>query len=65
MPKEYIGDGVYVDYDGYALTLPTEYNYHTGPRATNTIILEPNEWLKLVEYMKRSINSEDEDNIER
>jgi hypothetical protein len=35
--KAYLGDGVYVEFDGYALVLTTE----DGIRATNTIVLEP------------------------
>jgi hypothetical protein len=35
--KVYLGDAVYVEYDGYGLVLTTE----DGIRATNTIYLEP------------------------
>jgi len=34
--KSYLGDGVYVDYDGYHIILTTE----NGITATNTIYLE-------------------------
>lgn len=36
-PKRYIGDGVYVAFDGYHLVLTTE----NGISITNTIALEP------------------------
>ena len=35
--KRYLGDGVYVEFDGYALVLTAE----NGIEATNTIVLEP------------------------
>lgn len=35
--KRYLGDGVYVRFDGYHVTLTTE----NGIRSTNTIHLEP------------------------
>ena len=35
--KRYLGDGVYVDFDGFQIVLTTE----DGLRATNTIYLEP------------------------
>ncbi len=35
--KAYLGDGVYADFDGYALLLTTE----NGVTVTNTIYLEP------------------------
>ena len=37
MTKEYLGDSVYVDNDGWGITLTTENGY--GP--SNTIYLEP------------------------
>lgn len=44
--KRYLGDGAYVDYDGFGLVLTTE----DGISATNTIYLEPKVWDALVEY---------------
>jgi hypothetical protein len=35
--KQYLGDSVYAEFDGYAIMLTTDNGY--GP--TNTIILEP------------------------
>ena len=35
--KVYLGDGAYVDFDGYALVLTTE----DGISVTNTVVLEP------------------------
>jgi len=45
--KVYIGDGCYIDFDGYALVLTTE----NGIEATNRIVLEPSVYAALVEYV--------------
>jgi hypothetical protein len=37
MIKRYIGDGVYVSYDGFSITLTTE----NWTEVINTIVLEP------------------------
>jgi hypothetical protein len=47
--KTYIGDSVYVDFDGYSLILTTE----NGGEPSNTIYLEPIVWADLVAYVKR------------
>jgi len=47
--KQYLGDGVYVDFDGFALTLTTE----NGIVATNTIVLEPEVFDSLSRYVER------------
>ncbi len=47
--KTYLGDGAYVEYDGYALVLTTE----NGIEVTNRIVLEPNVYHSLVEYVAR------------
>lgn len=47
--KEYIGDGVYVDYDGFSIVLTTE----NGVEVTNTIVLEPSVYGALVEWVER------------
>ncbi len=45
-PKAYIGDGVYVEHDGFGLVLTTE----NGIETTNRIVLEPSVWNALQEY---------------
>ena len=47
--KEYIGDGVYVYFDGYSIIMTTE----DGIRATNTICLEPSVISNLEAYVAR------------
>ena len=48
MKKQYIGDGVYVEFDGYALVLTTE----NGVETTNRIVLETEVYSSLVEYVE-------------
>lgn len=45
--RRYIGDGVYADYDGYALQLTTE----NGVTVTNRIVIETEVWKALRDYM--------------
>jgi len=47
MAKAYLGDGVYVNNDGYHIILTTE----NGVSITNTIFLEPNVLSALNEYV--------------
>jgi hypothetical protein len=47
--KDYLGDGVYADFDGCAFTLTTE----NGVSVTNTIVLEPQVMSALARYTKR------------
>ncbi len=47
--KAYLGDAVYVDFDGFALWLTTE----DGLRETNRICLEPAVYRALTEYVAR------------
>ena len=47
MPKEYLGDGAYVDFNGYALVLTTE----NGIDIQNTVVLEPTVWAALEAYV--------------
>lgn len=46
--EEYLGDGVYVSFDGFAITLraPREHGDHF-------IVLEPRELKALIDYAKR------------
>lgn len=48
MHKKYIGDGAYVDYDGYHLVLTTE----NGISIQNTVCLEPMVWESLKRYVE-------------
>ena len=48
MTKHYIGDGVYVDFDGFAIVLTTE----DGVSVTNKIVLEPEVYNSLVNYVQ-------------
>lgn len=45
--KAYLGDGAYVDFDGYALILTAE----NGIIATDRIVLEPEVYHALVAYV--------------
>lgn len=45
--KTYLGDGAYVDFDGYALELTTD----DGEGTTNRIVLEPEVYAALVRYV--------------
>ena len=54
--KRYLGDGVYVRWDGGGLVLTTE----NGARVTNEIVLEPRVYAELVAFMR-----EVRDGIER
>lgn len=47
--KEYLGDGVYADYDGYYIVLTTE----NGVSVTNTIYAELSVYQALVRYVER------------
>ena len=50
MNKQYIGDSVYVEHDGYAVILTTENGYPDDPR--NRIVLEPKVCDALSEYIR-------------
>lgn len=50
MNKQYLGDGVYIETDGYGWTLTTE----NGVQVTNTIYLEPPVYIELVRYVEAS-----------
>jgi hypothetical protein len=46
--KEYLGDGVYVEHDGYQLILSVSNGV-----SEHFIYLEPEVWEELVEYVER------------
>jgi hypothetical protein len=47
--KEYLGDGVYVRFDGFGYTVTTE----DGISIQNTVYLEPDVYQELVNYVNR------------
>jgi len=51
--KDYLGDGVYADFDGWSIVLTTENGYSTS----NTIYLDPCVIRALRDYLDR-INSQ-------
>lgn len=48
--KTYVGDGVYVEHDGFGLVLTTEDGYST----TNRIVLEPDVLKDLVRFARKA-----------
>lgn len=48
MNKVYLGDGVYIMYDGFSLILTTE----DGIRTTNRIFMEPEVYQALLNYVE-------------
>ena len=48
MAKQYLGDGVYVDFDGFQLVLTTEGDLDN----LNTIYLDPRVFDELTAYVK-------------
>ena len=48
MEKTYLGDGLYVDFDGYQLVLTAE----NGIIVQNVVYLEPRVYINLTEYVK-------------
>lgn len=49
--KDYLGDSVYVQHDGYHIVLTTENGRPTDP--SNIIALEPTVLAKLIQYEAR------------
>ena len=47
--KEYLGDGAYVDFDGYSIILTTE----DGISTTNSVVLDPGPLKQLEEWLER------------
>ncbi len=50
--NEYLGDGVYVGFDGYGVILQTGLNIEDDS-CENQIYLEPNVMARLNDYVKR------------
>lgn len=48
IPRRYLGDGVYVEHDGYSVVLVT----HDGVEDTNTVILDDYTLVSLVQWLK-------------
>jgi len=55
--KQYIGDSVYADTDGFGIILTTENGLPTDP--SNKIYLEPKIFSALTEYVKWLSKKED------
>ena len=53
MEKEYLGDAVYVEYDGVALCLTTEDGTENAYGTDNQIILELDTLVSLMRYCKK------------
>ena len=49
--KSYIGDGVYVDYDGYHVVLTTE----DGVSVTSRVCLDVSVWKQLLNWYERHL----------
>ena len=56
--KQYIGDSVYADFDGYHVVLTTENGLPTDP--SNTIYIEPRTIDMLFLYVKKLKDTPDE-----
>ena len=50
--KRYLGDGVYVELNGWMITLTTNPTPQLTGKATNTIHLEPGVWHALKQYVE-------------
>ena len=57
MKKKYIGDGAYVDYDGFGLILTTE----DGINITNRIYLESDVYDSFLLYVKNVLKNNSKD----
>lgn len=56
LPKEYLADGVYVEHDGFGISVTTE----NGIEVTNEIYFEPETYNALAAYVKRIQEREEE-----
>jgi hypothetical protein len=52
---EYLGDGLYVSFDGYQLSLKANGD-GVNSLPTDTVYIEQSVWNNLVEYVKRVTN---------
>jgi len=57
MMKDYLGDGVYAEYDGLGFVLTTEDGVHT----TNRIVLEDYVYRALVRWVERVADALDKE----
>lgn len=48
--KQYLGDGVYAEYDGFYFILTTE----NGIERLNAIYMEPDVWDSLLAYVRKT-----------
>lgn len=54
LPREYLGDGVYVAYDGYQLILTAEGSQHTAEGSQhNVIYMDPYVYVALEAFVKK------------
>lgn len=51
--KEYLGDSVYVEFDGYSFILTTENGYPDDPR--NRIVLDPEVYEALLRFVDNRV----------
>lgn len=49
--RDYLGDSVYAEFDGWGIILTTDNGYHDDPR--NKIFLEPEVFEALMRYADR------------
>lgn len=61
MPKQYLDDAVYVDFNGYALVLTTENNVSV----TNVIVLELEVYEALTDYVTKLNLMPSDDEVKR
>lgn len=52
--KEYLGDSVYAEFDGYGVVLTTE----NGEGPSNRIFLEPEVQIALVQFFERIVRDQ-------
>lgn len=57
MNKQYIGDSVYVELDDYGDIILTTENDDSGP--SNRIVLEPQVYSALLDYVDAAIHADD------